>query len=66
MREADLRADHCDKCTQRRESHRLELPGGAGVYLCLPCWSIEMEWRQQRNKKVAHPYKILPYPGGPV
>ena len=72
-------ADHCDKCNgiddyqittvlpgEKRVGHihRLETGRGGGVNLCRQCWLDEMTWRMERNKKVATPFDIIPWPRG--
>ena len=60
-------ADHCDKCNRALPCCRLDLGGGAGVYLCRPCWATEMQWRRERNSSILHPvaykFDIIGWPG---
>jgi hypothetical protein len=42
--------------------HRLETGRGGGVNLCRQCWLAEMTWRMERNRKVATPFDVIPFP----
>ena len=53
---------HCDNCGQHKDVTRLDIGGGAGVFLCKPCWADEMRWRKERNNSVWNPFDITPYP----
>lgn len=37
---------------EQKPVRRLELSGGAGVYLCKEHWDIEMKFRKERNKNL--------------
>lgn len=59
-----VKSDYCDSCGKQKESYRLDTGGHSGVFLCKPCWSKEMRWRKQRNKKLSTEAKfdIKSYP----
>lgn len=50
---------YCEKCIQEREVKRLELGGGAGIYICKECFDLEMDYRNKMKKKYKDNFVIL-------
>lgn len=49
---------YCEKCDKEKELRRVELGGGAGIYICKECFHDEMEYRKYMNSKYPNIYKI--------
>lgn len=49
-------------------TYRLELAGGAGLYLCRHHWALEMRWRLERNRDLrpAARFPLEPWPDWPT
>jgi len=47
------------------ETHRMELPGGAGINLCRTHWKRELGWRHDRNRELTGTarYPLPAWPG---
>lgn len=60
-------ADYCDGCgahsryVGRIARNAIDSQDNSGVYLCRNCWRLEMDWREQENRRVVNKFPILPF-----